>query len=116
MKQINILTTALFLISTNLISQTTDVVSGLSAPQGLLLNGNELYIAETWGDKISKIDITATKPTVTDVVTGVSHPSLLLLNGNDLYIAGNGENKISKIDITDTTPTPTNVVMGLGNP
>ncbi|NRB84887.1 MAG: T9SS type A sorting domain-containing protein [Winogradskyella sp.] len=110
MKQIYVLTTILLLTCINIIAQTTDVVTGLSFPQGIVLNGNDLYIAENNGNKISKIDITDATPTTIDVVTGLNGPRQLLLNGNDLYIAEYNGNKISKIDITDATPTTTDVV------
>ena len=87
MKQIYVLTTILLLTCINIIAQTTDVVTGLSFPQGIVLNGNDLYIAENNGNKISKIDITDATPTTIDVVTGLNGPRQLLLNGNDLYIA-----------------------------
>ncbi|MDA9057623.1 T9SS type A sorting domain-containing protein, partial [Flavobacteriaceae bacterium] len=65
------------------------------------LNGNDLYITENSGNKISKIDITATTPTTTtDVVTGLNGPSELLLNGSDLYITEVSGNKILKIDLS----------------
>ena len=115
MKQIYILTTVLFLNCISLIAQT-DIITGLDFPNGLEINGNDLYIAEYDGNKISKINITATTPTATDVVTGLSGPAGIVLNGNDLYIAEYDGNKISKIDITATTPTATDVVTGLSSP
>ncbi|GGD14937.1 hypothetical protein GCM10011368_16100 [Hyunsoonleella pacifica] len=102
-----------FLIYGNKIDAQTTVITGLNRPIGLVLNGNNLYISEIEGNKISKIDITATTPTATDVVTGLNRPIGLALNGNDLYIAEQYANKISKIDINATTPTATDVVTGL---
>ena len=91
-----------------------DVDGGLEGPYKILLNGNDLYISETTGNKISKIDITASTPTPTDVVTGLNRPIGMALNGNDLYIAEVTGNKISKIDISATIPTtPTEVTTGL---
>jgi hypothetical protein len=95
-------------------TQVTDVVTGLNNPTRLALNGNDLYIAEYNGNKISKIDITAATPTATEVVAVVNGPYGLLLNGYDLYIAEFDGNKISKIDITPATPT--DVVTGVNAP
>lgn len=58
MKQIYILATILFFVCIKINAQTTDVVTGVNVPQGIVLNGNELYIAEKDGNKVSKIDIT----------------------------------------------------------
>lgn len=63
-----------------------------------------MYVAEYSGNKISKIDLTATTPTAVDVVTSLSGPTGLLLHGNDLYITESSANKVSKLDITDTSP------------
>lgn len=113
MKQFYIL---ILLISSGFLNaQVTDVVTGLNTPVGLVLNGNDLYIAEIGGNRILKIDITANTLTATEVVTGLNGPIGLELNGNDLYIAEAG-GKISKMDITATTPTATDVLKGLNRP
>ncbi len=110
MKQIYFLTTVLFLSCIKLIAQTTDVVTGLDSPDGILLHGNDLYY--TQDDKISKIDITETTLTPVEIVDGLNnHSANMVLIGNDLYIAQGS--KISKIDITATTPTTTEVINGL---
>ena len=96
-------------------STVTDVISGLDYPRGIVLYGNNLFIAQLGGDKISKIDITATSPIAVDFIT-INDPYKLLLNGNDLYVIESTANKISKIDITATTPTPVDVVTGLTDP
>ncbi len=44
---------------------------GLNGGQGLALDGNDLYIAEYSGMKISKIDVTQSSPTKVDVITGL---------------------------------------------
>ena len=100
MKQIYVLTTILFIGITNLNAQATDVVTGLNKPYALVLNGNDLYISEFNGNKISKIDITDATPTAIVVVTGLSSPTGLAISGNDLYISEYLANKISKIQIT----------------
>jgi len=90
----------------------------LNGPDGLALNGNDLYISEYYGDKISKIDITATLPTIAvDVIAGIDGADGMVFNGNDLYVAAYWENKIYKIDITDITPTAVEVVVsGIDRP
>ena len=37
-------------------AQTTNVVSGLNTPAELLINGNDLYVAEAFDNKISKLN------------------------------------------------------------
>jgi hypothetical protein len=99
MKQNYILATALLFTFINLIAQTTDVVTGLNGPTQLEFNGTDLYISEFDGNKVSKIDISQTTPTLIDVVTGLLSPDGLAFNGTDLYISESNGNKIFKIDI-----------------
>ena len=102
MKQIYLLTTILFLNYINSTAQT-DIITGLSFPAGLAINGNELYIAEYNGDKISKIDITATTPTATDVVD-VEEPWYLIIDNNILYITET-TGTVSKLTLSTTLST-----------
>ena len=103
MKQIYILSAffLLYFLPINYsFAQATDVVTRLNGPFNLIFNGNDLYISEFDGNKISKIDITAPNPTATDVVTGLNSPTGLALNENDLYISEFRGNKISKVNTT----------------
>lgn len=100
----------LFFCVSTVNAQLTDVVTtGVTRPNGMIINGNYLYISEYTGNRISKIDITATNPTVTNVIAA-SGAYGIALDGNDLYIAESSGNKISKIDITATNPTKIDVV------
>ncbi len=117
MRKKNILLVNLLFTFSMVNAQTaTDIVTELNKPKGLLINGNDLYIADIKAGKISKIDITQTSPTPVDVVTGLKKPANLALHGNDMYITERGANKISKIDITETNPTLTDVITGLKKP
>ena len=116
MKHTYIFTFILSLTCLNLMAQVTDFITGLTTPQGMALNGNDLYVAAPDANKIIKIDLTATTPTATDVVTGLSAPRQLFFSGNDLYITEHGASKISKINITDAPLVVTDVINGLSNP
>lgn len=67
-------------------------------------------MADYIGNKISKIDISASTPTVVDVVTGLSNPIGVVLNGTDLFVSEFSGSKISKIDLTASTPTAVEVL------
>jgi hypothetical protein len=114
MKQIFTLTIFLIICFLNLEAQTTDVIIG-GQPTGLLLDGNDLYIAEYGRNSIAKIDISEANPTRVLVANNIDAPFSLLLNGNELYIAG--ANKISKINLNHAIPINANeVVTGLNVP
>lgn len=94
----------------------TLVTSDVSAPLGIALSGNDLYINDYTGGEISKLDITSTLPTTTtDVVTGLSFPSEMTINGNELYFSQ--DDKVYRIpDISASTPTVETLLSGLGDP
>ncbi|MBL4587245.1 MAG: T9SS type A sorting domain-containing protein [Flavobacteriales bacterium] len=104
---------ALCLFITSATAQVVDVVTGLSDPGSVALDGNTLYFNQNTANKISKIDISLPTPTVIDVATGISNPWGILLNGNDLYITAQGTGNVVKIDVTQPSPTPVTVTSGL---
>lgn len=102
----------------NLSAQTTDVInSGLIGPIYLARNGDDLFISEFLGDRISKINISgSTAPNLTVVATGFDGPQGLLMDGNTLYIAESEGGEISSIDITQSSPVKTTILTGLSYP
>lgn len=96
-------------------SQTTDVVTDLSGPWGIVLYEDDLYIAEVDGYKVSKINLSASNPGATDVITGI-FTFKLALSGNELYISQPQANLISKINISATTPTISPVILRINGP
>ena len=108
----------------------------VTAPRGLAIHGNELYIAQggeffefddmnnfvSVGSKISKVDLSATgTPVVNDVLTtGLNDPWQLVVVEGILYIAdlGNGLGNLGKVlkldlnaslSVADTPPALSNV-------
>jgi DNA-binding beta-propeller fold protein YncE len=94
----------------------SSVVTGLSSPYSIVLEGNELYVAEYGSNEISKVDISAATLRALDVVTGLSGPVDIVFHGTDLYVAEYSDNKISKTDMTATVPAAVDVVTGLSGP
>jgi hypothetical protein len=94
-----------------------DVVDSLAgSPLAMLINGNEMYIAENSAGIISKIDLGSDPFRAENMVSGLSSPGGLALHNNNLYYTEFDANRISRIDITDTIPTPEEVVSGLNKP
>lgn len=94
-------------------AQLVDVVTGVSKPWSLALDGNDLYIGlDGSGGKVIKIDITQQNPMPTDVFTGLGTYGQggLYLDGNDLYIGEYNYGKVVKLDISQPNPTPSDVV------
>jgi len=119
MKKLYILITFLFLTSSYLSAQV-DVVTGVSNPARILLDGNDLYIAESGSGTVSKIDVTATLPTSAAPVvnTGITSPYGLSIIGTDLYIADIEDGIIYKKNLLDTDPAGplSTVVSSLSQP
>ncbi|MBR9844617.1 MAG: T9SS type A sorting domain-containing protein [Algicola sp.] len=116
MKKNYILFILLTLCFRNIHSQVNTVVNGFNGPTEMLLNGSDLYIAEFFGNKISKVDLSSSSPSPVTVLNNVNAPYGLALNGNDLYIAESGSNRIIKIDITQNNPVVSTVVTGVSVP
>ncbi len=106
----------LFLHVNQLKAQTTDVVTDVFWPIDLQLIGDDLYILEFSGSRVSKIDITDPAPILTTFITGVAGPAGIAIKDNDLYIAEFNTNSIFVVDITAITPMATEVVSGLNGP
>lgn len=116
MKQILIITFIFLFVISSIDGQYADVVTGLKVPWQMALNGNDLFITESTGGRVSKIDLTNPEPTAQVVLSGLFDPSGLALYGNDLYIAEFGSGKILKVDITSSSPVAIEVVTGLSGP
>jgi len=113
MKKI-ILTLFTVLVSFSAIAQTTDVVTGITNLNRLLLDGNTLYY--TTNNAVFKIDISETTPTPQQVISGLINPIGMALDGNTLYIAEFSAGRISTIDVTDANPTRLDFITGLNTP
>ncbi|WP_310994038.1 T9SS type A sorting domain-containing protein [Aequorivita marina] len=114
MKKIYLLFLIFLLSYFSIQAQTIDVVTGISTPSRLLINGNDLYFSTT--SEVFKIDITQTSPTPTSVVSGLNAATGMAMAGNTLYIAEFNAGRISKIDISDPTPSLETVISGLNTP
>jgi len=104
-------------------STVVDVVTGLTAPAGLKIVGNELYFLqksnaalEEYTGKLSKINVSLANPPVVDLYSGLMYPYKIDVNGTNVYVAeeyleGNhGENHmhISMINLSGV-PTKTDL-------
>ena len=97
------------------IAQLSDVVTGLSDPFDVVIQGSDAYIAEFSGNTIVRVDLTATNPTAEDIVTGISGPTSLLFDGDDVYISQvNGI--ITRRDASDLISNQTTIATGLVTP
>ncbi|MEM5566021.1 T9SS type A sorting domain-containing protein [Psychroserpens sp. AS72] len=97
-------------------AQVTEVISGLTNPSGMVVDGNFMYISDRNDDTIIKIDLTQENPTPTTIVSGLSDPTAMAIYGTDLYIAETNSNKITKIDISLPNPTLTTFTTDVTRP
>ena len=92
----------------------TGTAAQINGPFDLTLNGNDLYVAETFGNRIRKIDVTTAAVTTvagdgtaafldaTGTVAQFNGPAGITTDGTALYVADLNNNRIRKIDITST--------------
>lgn len=97
------------------ISQVSSVVTGLSDPFDVVIQGTDAYVAEFTGNTIVRVDLTATNPTAEDVVTGINGPTSLLFDGDDVYISQVG-GLITRRDASDLTSNQVTIASGLVTP
>ncbi|WP_422104382.1 T9SS type A sorting domain-containing protein [Winogradskyella sp.] len=120
MKRICLLTLFLLIGFFNAKAQVIDVLTDLLGPQGILLNGNDLYVCEPHTTRVFKIDISDIAQTPTDVIhqySGQEFPRSLALKGDMLYFSDYLGFKIQKVNINATLPTTTsNLVHNLSYP
>lgn len=109
----------LVFLSAKMISQTTDVITGLNSPRTLAIYGNDLLVSEPNLKKISRIDESVNPATSTAILTStVDTPYALFIDGNYLYYSSAANKKIYKMDLSSATPTPiqlTSVSSGVQN-
>lgn len=89
------------------------VVDGITGGAKIAFYGNELYIADFFGYKISKIDVTETNPILVDVITGIFYPDAIVFNENNLYftyVTDTGEHNVGKIDVLQSNPAITDII------
>ena len=113
MKFFNSIVLLFLLLGNTMISAQTTVVSGLSFPSDVVRHNDNLYITQFGTDVLSKVDLTATTPSVVNIRTGLTNISGLEVSGDDLYFTQQvNTHSISKIDLTDTSYTPVLVLSG----
>ena len=115
MKKLTLTLSLIFCLTLSATAQLVDVVTGLTKPTAVWLDGTELYITEREpANKLSIVDLSQPNPTPMDVVTGLDQPTGLTIVQNEMYITE--WTKISKLDLTQPNPTPTDVITGLSQP
>ncbi len=111
-------TTFLFLafcIPYIIIAQVSNVVTGLSDPFDVVIQGSDAYVAEFSGNAIVRVDLTATNPTGEDIITGINGPTSLLFDGDDVYISQVG-GTITRRNASDLISNQVTIATGLVTP
>lgn len=91
-------------------AQVTTVSNGLYYPVGLAIHGNDMYVSEYNGNKISKIDLNQTLPITATTVMSLQSPTGLIIIGDYLYfntefdISEAGETQTGRINLTAANP------------
>lgn len=103
---------AFCLLSFTTSAQLVDVITNVSLPWSLELDGNDLYIGLDGAGEIIKIDKTQQNPVPTSVLTGLGYLGQggLWLDGDDLYIGYYNSHKVVKMDLSQPNPTPVDVL------
>ncbi|GAB1856666.1 hypothetical protein MHTCC0001_15010 [Flavobacteriaceae bacterium MHTCC 0001] len=88
----------------------TQVVS-VNVGVGLDYDGSHLYVAELFGNKISRLDITTGAPSL-ETVTSISRPEGIAINGNEVYMTGiSMPDRFRVADISGGVPTTNTTIL-----
>ena len=94
-----------------------DVLStGIDTPKAMIIYNNYLYFGETYGYKISRLNLSSSNPFKEVVISYANSPWSLQLYGNEIYVAETYGNKISKFNLLDLNPVLVNVVSDISYP
>lgn len=96
-------------------AQVSNVVTGLSDPFDVVIEGTNAYVAEFAGNAIVRVNLTAPNPVAEDVVTGITGPTSLLFDGDNVYISQVG-GLITRRDASDLTSNQVTIASGLVTP
>ena len=88
----------------------TQVVSGINVGTSLDYDGSHLYIAELFGNKISRMDLTLGASSL-ETVASVSRPEGVAINGNHIYTAGISSSGYNLADISGGLPATSNTIV-----
>ncbi len=82
-------------------------------PQGIATHGTDLYIAEIGGNKITKVDLSASVPVAEDFIIDIVDPFGVVVYEDYLHFSLVGTPSIFKIDLSDPSATVETTVGGL---
>lgn len=95
-----------------IIAQTPELVVNVSLPGKIAINGNDLFIAQE--NKISKIDLNSSNPSLVDFITNTNPLDLRVANGY-MYVSESNVNpfsdKIYKVVIANPSTTATDLII-----
>ncbi|MEM1324802.1 MAG: T9SS type A sorting domain-containing protein [Bacteroidota bacterium] len=106
-------TTTLNVLPMGAQTEVVDVISGLSFPYGVEIEGDIMYISDDATGIIYQVDLTAATPTATPILTELIQPRGMEVVGNELYFTTGFQ--IRKVDLTQTPLSPTIVIEDLND-
>lgn len=80
---------------------TTIVSEGLSSPKGVLVRGDDLFIADTGHNRIVRTKLDGSS--MIEVISGCDVPTKMAWRGQFLYVLHSGNNSIEQIDLFNGT-------------
>jgi WD40 repeat protein len=94
---------------------STNLITRLSAPSGLAVQGNILFVANSGSSRVGKYDATTGEAIDANFITGAGLPTALALLDNTLFVA-NQSGTVGKYDATTGEAIKANFLTGLQFP
>tara|TARA_B100000768_G_C11213242_1_gene346968 strand:- start:3 stop:1085 length:1083 start_codon:yes stop_codon:yes gene_type:complete len=98
-----------------LFSQTTDVITNINFPGGVITNNDDLFVSDWYNGIVYKYDLDDPNNPVI-VADGLTRTYSVRLNGNDLFFCDTEQGIVYKIDITDQNSIKEIVLENLNGP
>jgi hypothetical protein len=90
-------------------------ITGLSAPVGLALSGNTLFVANNGSGTVGEYNATTGAAINANFITGLSNPTGLALSGNTLFVANQTSNTVGEYNATTGAAINASFITGLSH-
>ena len=98
------------------VNGSPNLVTGLNAPQGIVVSGGDLWIANTGSDTIGDYNAITGAVVNSSLVSGLNSPYAIAVSGGDLWVANHGSGTIGEYNATTGAPITVSLVSGLSAP
>ena len=95
------------------VNGSPNLVTGLNAPEGIAVSGEDLWIANTGSGTIGDYNAITGAVVNSSLVSGLNSPYAIAVSGGDLWVANHGSGTIGEYNATTGAVITVSLVSGL---